>query len=75
MGDLDAVIPSLYAKGTLVGRRYRDRQDQGRVGIVVENGDVLTSTPDKGVAISAIAAASATWEYAVLPAQWLARER
>ena len=65
--EFDVTNP--YPNGTLIGRNYRDANDQGHVGIVVE-GKVLQSFYPDGVneTFTLIQShAGGYYEYAVLP--------
>jgi hypothetical protein len=67
-------INKCYPKGTLIGRKYRDLDDQGHVAIIVENGYVLQSIPEEGVNMSYTVYESHAgyyYEYAVLPEHWI----
>ena len=69
-----------YPEGTLLGRRYRDTNDQGHVAIVTADGRVLQSFADGVDSTSPGVNRTYTvlesngagyYEYAVLPEDWL----
>jgi hypothetical protein len=75
----DANVP--WPEGTLIGRKYRDIGDQGHVAVVLANGKLLQSfamsagatTPGVNAKYTiADAVGVYTFEYAVLPQDWLA---
>jgi hypothetical protein len=71
-----------YPIGTLIGRHYRDLNDQGHVAVVIDNNRVLQSfalhaggvTPGVNMNYSVPQSHNGNYyEYAVLPQHWLVR--
>lgn len=63
-----------YPEGTLLLRRYRNKKDQGHVGVVLKNGHVLEAGPggivnDKNTVKQSNG--DGYYDYAVLPRYWL----
>lgn len=75
----DVNVP--YPEGTLIGRKYRDVDDQGHLAVILEDGKVLQSfattsgatTPGVNTTFTVIQShAGGYYEYAVMPEDWLA---
>jgi hypothetical protein len=73
-------VETAYPTGTLIGRRFRDGEDQGHLAVVLADGRVLQSFAwepggaEPGVNTTYTVAEShdgGFYEYAVLPHDWL----